>query len=1041
MKKILLREGRPRLKSGLFIFFLILSATCAFSQPNQVRTTDKPLSGAIVDFSTGEALSKVNIENSGNARSVLSGSSGEFTIPASPGDTLLFSHIGFQTQRVVVRNYSSLIVRLEQGATQELEDVVVVGYGTIKKSDLTGAVVALREKDFNQGPVTAVEDLISGKAAGVQIVQNTGEPGGGMSVNIRGVGSITGGTSPLYVIDGLPIDNSVLISGTGNEVTPNRSPRNPLSSLNPRDIQSIEILKDASATAIYGSRGANGVIIVTTKSGAAGALKIGYSGNIGIQNVHQRLDLLNPQQYMAGVNALIDAGQGTEAERVTGIQNGGTDWQDVVFHENAMTQSHNLSMSWGNSSTNYLVALNHIDQEGLVENSGYKRYGARFNLRHTSDKFKFGISSNMSFVDDQMAPFGFDIASRGGAINAAKVSDPTLAVRDANGEYVLSEFMSLDNAAAIINGTRMEGNRYRFFGTAYGEYFVLPSLSVKVNVGGDVNNENRVIYKDRTTLSGRDLGGVGTAYEGTQTNYLIEGMLNYNKSINDHKITAVAGATTQKFLRRTSQIEGSNFVTDATYAYNFSLADPATITARSGKSTNQLLSYLGRLNYTYRDKYLLTATYRIDGSSRFGTSNRFGYFPSLSIGWRIDQEKFFEPLTDVFSTFKLRTSWGRTGNQEIGNNQYLVTFASGARTSYVLDDQFVISLNPTRIDNPDLKWETTEQTNIGLDFAIMNGRISGSVDWYRKNTYDMLIDLPVPTSSGFDSKLVNIGRMNNTGLEFMINSNNIATKNFSWTSSINLSTLKNNVRDLGGVNRILQGSMSQHTNIGIITPGAPILSFYGYEVTGVWQQTEADKAADFGAEPGDFKFRDINNDGVISTDDRMILGNSFPDVSWALGNSFNYKSFELYIFFQGVTGVQMLNGNLLETYLPRGDNVRSNRMAKPFLDRWTPSNPTNEQPSFVGVRQFSQSINTKTVTDASWVKLQTVRLSYNLPRKLTGKVFKSATVYATGQNLITFSDYQGFDPALNPNGDANFRIDWNGYPSATTYLVGLDLNF
>lgn len=998
------------------------------------------VSGTVRDLNGNHALTGVTVAVIGNAATtVTTNQEGNYSIQVPSADgRLRFSYVGYQSLDVDIGKRTVVDIAL---AVQEsaLDEVVVVGYGTVKKSDLTGSVTSLREDDFNKGAITSVEDMMMGKAAGVQVVQNSGEPGGGMSINVRGVGSITGGTSPLYVIDGLPVDNTVLISGTGNQVAPNRSPRNPLSSLNSNDIESIEILKDASATAIYGSRGANGVVIVTTKSGASGALQVGYNGQVGLQNVHQRLNLLNAEQYKEGVNALIDAGQGTPAERVTEIHKGGTDWQDVVFEENALTHNHDITFSWGNPSTNYLVALNNMNQDGILKGSAYRRYGGRFNLKHDTDKLRIGLSSSVSYVDDQLAPFGFDIGERGGAINAAKVSDPTLPVRDESGNYVLSPHMSLDNAEAIITGTHMEGNRYRYFGTMYADYSVLPSLAVKVNIGGDMNNEDRTIYKDRNTLLGRDLGGIGTGYEGVQTNYLIESTVSYRESFNEHRVNAVAGATFQRFLRRTSSIEGSNFITDATGAFNFSLADPATITAASAKRVNQLLSYLGRVNYTYRDRYTLTASYRIDGSSRFGEANRFGYFPSFAVGWSIDQESFFEPLRHNANTFKLRASWGKTGNQDIGNNEYLVTFASGSRTSYVLDDQFVNSLNPTRMANPDLKWETTEQYNIGLDYGLFRGRVSGSIDWFKKSTYDMLIDLPIPAESGYTSRLVNIGSMQNEGFEFMITSKNFAKEAFSWRTDFNFATLKNTVKNLGGIDRILTGSMSQHANIGIITPGLPILSYYGYDVLGIWQQEESEQATQYGAQPGDFKFRDIDENGSINADDRVSLGDAFPAFSWGLGNTFTLKSFELYVFLQGVEGVKMLNGNLLETYLPRGDNIRSNRLAEPFLNRWTPNNPTNDQPSFLGVRQFSQSINSKTVADASYVKLQTVRLSYHLsPRFLKG-VVRSAQVFVSGQNIWTISGYQGFDPALNPQGSANFRIDWNGYPSATTYLMGLNL--
>ncbi|MCO6475079.1 MAG: TonB-dependent receptor [Phaeodactylibacter sp.] len=998
------------------------------------------VTGKVTSEDSPEGLPGVNVTVKGTSLGTVTDINGTFSIEVpSEESVLVFSFIGYERQEVRVGNQTVINVGLLPDA-RTLDEVVVIGYGTQTKRDLTGSVSKLTDENFNQSVNTSIEQLIEGKAAGVQVVQNSGEPGGGMSIDIRGVGSINAGSAPLYVVDGLPIENSVLIGGTGNQVAPTRSPRNPISFLNPADIASIEILKDASATAIYGARGANGVILITTKSGASGQLKIDYNGHVGFNTVHNRLGLLQPQDYMEGINSLIEAGGGDPTERVTGIQAGGTDWQEVIYRDQALLQKHNLSFSWGNNQTTYLVAVNNTREEGLVEKTSFNRFGGRFNLNHSTDRFNFGISATSSYIRDIFVPNGFDVNLRGGAINAAKLYDPTLGIRDENGDYIITEFMDIDNPLAIITGNHMEGNRYRYLGTVFAEYFVLPSLSVKVRAGGDANNEDKTIYKDRTTIIGNSLGGVATAYNGAQTNYLVEGTLNFFENFGDHDVGILAGATTQKFMTRFSEQQANNFTTDATLANNFGLADRSTLINNSFKETNTLLSYLGRVNYKYRDKYLLTASYRIDGSSRFGEGNRFGFFPSFSLGWLIDQESFF-PSTDVIDMLKLRGSWGQTGNQEIGNNNAIVTFASGSRTSYVLDDQFVTSLNPTRIANPDLQWETTEQIDIGIDFSLYAGRISGSIDWYQKKTTDMLLNLPIPRSSGYSSRLVNIGSMENSGFEFALTTYNVTGRDFSWSSDLNFYTLKNEVTELGGIPRILTGSFSAAAgNISIIEPGQPLRSFYGHEVVGIWQEGDDFSSITNNVSPGDFKFRDVNGDGTIDGDDRVILGNSFPDFTWGFGNTFKFKNLSLYVFFRGVEGVSMINGNLLEQYFPRS-GVRINRFAEPFLNRWTPSNPTNAEPSYLNVDQHSQGVNSRTVSDASFIKLQTVRLSYTVPARLIQGAFRSIEVYATGINLLTFSDYEGHDPALNPNGSANFRIDWNGYPSATSFLFGLNLGF
>lgn len=1029
-------KNRSELKTVRIIFCFVLVSLIACSS---VFAQQRTITGKVQSEDDSMGLPGVNVTVKNGNSGTMTDFDGNYSISVPSNDAILvFSYIGFKTKEVLVGNNSVIDVTLAEDISK-LDEVVVIGYGTQVRRDVTGSIASLNEDSFSAQANTNVDQMIQGKAAGVQVVQNSGEPGGGMSINIRGVGSINAGSSPLYVIDGLPINSSPAISATGNETAATRSPRNPISFLNPEDIASIDILKDASATAIYGSRGANGVVMITTKKGNSQDLRIDYSTHLGFSSVHKRLDLLDAEQYQAGINSLIDLGAGSEAERVTGIEGNGTDWQDVIFRDQAILQKHNISFSWGNGNTSYLATLNNTKEEGLVKNTKFNRFSGRFNLNHSTDKVNFGINSTLSYIKDNFVPNGFDVNLRGGAINAAKLYDPTLSVRNADGDYVTSQFFDIDNPEAIIKGNHITGNRYRYLGSAFLEYNILPELSAKVNVGADVNNEDKSVYKDRTTLIGNSLGGVASAYTATQSNYLIEGTLNYKKKIGDHDINTLLGVTTQKFQNRYNAQDANNFTTDATLADNFGLADRSTLINTSSKSTNSLLSYLGRINYKFLDKYLLTVSYRIDGSSRFGEGNRFGYFPSASIGWLLDQEEFF--ANDVVNTLKLRASWGRTGNQEIGNNSSISTFNSGSRTSYVLDDQFVTSLNPSRIANPDLKWETTEQVDIGVDFGLFNDRISGSFAWYNKRTTDMLLNLPVPTSSGFSSQLVNIGGMKNTGFEVGINTYNVTGKNFTWNSNLNFSTLSNEVTDLGGVPEILSGSFGAAADeVGIIRPGEPLRSFYGYEIEGVWQLDDDLTQITNNVSPGDFKFKDVNNDGTIDGDDRVILGNSFPDFTWGFSNAFTYKNWNLDILFTGVEGVEMINGNLLEQYYPRS-GVRVNRFSEPFLNRWTPQNPTNDQPSYLGLSQQGQAVNSKTVVDASYVKLQSVRLSYNLPSKLIKNTFRSFEIYATGLNLATFSDYNGFDPALNPNGSANFRIDWNGYPSARTYLLGFNIGF
>ncbi|KAA2219894.1 MULTISPECIES: SusC/RagA family TonB-linked outer membrane protein [Maribacter] len=1014
-----------------FVLFSILTLPSLFSQRN--------INGKVISEDSPAGLPGVNVTIKNENTGTMTDFDGNYSVEVNSNNAILvFSYIGFKTKEIPVGDELEINVTLVEDVSS-LDEVVVIGYGTQVRRDVTGSIASLNEDSFSAQANTNVDQMIQGKAAGVQVVQNSGEPGGGMSINIRGVGSINAGSGPLYVIDGLPINNEPSISQTGNETAPTRSPRNPIGFLNPEDIASIDILKDASATAIYGSRGANGVIMITTKKGNSGDLRIDYSTHVGFNKVHNRLNLLNAEQYREGINSLIDLGAGSEAERVPDGPGVDTDWQDVVFRDQAILQKHNVSFSWGNANTSYLATLNNTKEEGLVKNTQFNRFSGRFNLNHRTEKFNVGINTTISYIKDNFVPNGFDVNLRGGAINAAKLYDPTLPIRDSQGNFVISEFFDIDNPEAIIFGNHITGNRYRSLGSAFLEYFLLPEFSFKVNVGADVNNENKSVYKDRTTIIGNSLGGVASAYSATDSNYLIEGTVNYIKDFGVHDVSLLLGITTQQFQRRFSSQDANNFTTDATLADNFGLADRSTLINNSSKASNSLLSYLGRINYKLLDKYLLTASYRIDGSSRFGEGNRFGFFPSVSAGWLLDQEEFFK--NDIVNTLKLRASWGLTGNQEIGNNQAISTFNTGNQTSYVLNDNFVTSLNPSRIANPNLQWETTEQIDLGIDFGFFNDRISGSFAWYNKKTTDMLLSLPVPTSSGFSSQLVNIGSMKNTGIEIGLNTYNISGKNFSWNSNLNLATLQNEVIDLGGIPEILSGSFgAAATEVGIIRPGDPLRSFYGFDVIGVWQEGDDFTQISNNVSPGDFKFRDVNGDGTIDGNDRVILGNSFPDLTWGFTNTFDLGNWNLNVLFMGVEGVEMINGNLLEQYYPRS-GIRVNRFAEPFLNRWTPENPTNQQPSYLGISQQGQGVNSKTVVDASYVKLQSIRLGYMFPSDWIKNSFKSFEIYATGLNLATFSSYDGFDPALNPNGTANFRIDWNGYPSATSFLLGFNIGF
>lgn len=1015
----------------------LIVLTLKATSPKQAAS-DQKIKGTVVDESNQPVIG-ANIVVEGTTNGTITDLDGNFSLQVPEKAELRISYIGYLDQRVKVGNNTTLHIVLKED-TQTLDEVVVVGYGTMKKSDITGSVASVRLGDLKEGANTSVDQMLLGKTAGVNVVQSSGEPGGGFSVNIRGASSINGGVSPLYVIDGVPIDNSRPVSqGSIVGFSDSRSPRNPMSSINPADIEAIEILKDASATAIYGSRGANGVILITTKSGKAEKMKVSYSGSIGIQSPTNKLKLLNAVDYKRVLNEIIDAGGDSEASRVGDIANGGvgTDWQDEVTQQNAITHEHQLSFSGGNSKTFYYTSFNYVNQEGIVKNTSFERLGARLNLKSDiNDKLKIGMNVTGSYMKDNFAANGFGVNDNAGVMYAAYNYDPTVPVKDEAGNYALSPDIQIDNPMALSEGMISYSDTYRVLASAFGEYYITKDLFLRLNLGTDFMNESRKNFVSSLTKQGRYYGGIGSNQNSEKSNYIVEGTANYSKTINKHSFGALAGISYQRYVTSYLNNKASDFPNESLGADNLNLGNQETFRMQNSVTGNRLASYIGRANYSFDDRYLATVTFRADGSSRFGKNNKFGYFPSAALAWRISNESFLKGI-DQITSLKLRLGWGRTGNQEIGDYPALTTYESAGTT--IWDGKQMVGVGPAKMPNPDLKWETTDQTNIGLDFGVLNNRINGGLDYFWKKTTDMLLQLPVPQSTGYNSILSNVGRIDNKGFELFLNTVNIDTKNFKWESNITFTSMRNKVKDLGGIDEIIVGAGYTHVEqVAIRKPGLPLNSYYGWEVAGVWQENDDYSKMKEDYKPGDLKYVDQNNDGVINDADRVVLGDSFPDFQWSFGNTFTYKDFDLYVFFEGVQGVDMLNGNLIDSYFPI--DFRRNKFAEPYLNRWTPENPTNQYPSFTDPLKLGRKVvNSRTLSDASYVRLKTIRLSYRLPK--FSSLIQSLQLYVTAENLFTITDYVGLDPAINPNNNSNFRMDFNSYPSARTFIFGAKIDF
>ncbi|GAB3247196.1 TonB-dependent receptor [Larkinella harenae] len=1009
------------------VAFLLLVSLAGHAQ--------QTIRGKVTSEDDRNGIPGINVLIKNTTQGTITDAEGNYQIQATPNAVLVFSGVGFIRQEVAVNSKSQLDVKLIVD-TRQLNEVVVVGYGTQKKSDLTGAVSSLDSKEFNKGVQTSVDQLIAGRAAGVQITQASAEPGGGVSIRIRGANSINANNEPLYVIDGLPIDNSPVVPNS--PVTTDGAVRNPLNALNPADIESIEVLKDASATAIYGSRGANGVILVTTKKGTKGKLKVNYNAYTAFQNVTKTIPMLNTQQYISLLNDLKkDQGLAPEFTQQQIQQIGaGTNWQKEIYRS-GYTRNHQLAFSGGQDKFNYYASANFYDQKGVIISSGIKKYIGRANLTYNDDRFKFGLNLNTSLVKDDFVPNGVSINEGAGVVNTAIFQDPTLPIRDANGNYAQTLIVNLENPLALANEVKDVAETNRTFGNLFAEYFILPELSVKLNAGTDRQSARRDSYISRQTRRGQATNGIADVQVSNASNYLIELTARYSKIFNQiHTVEVLGGYTYQQFQNDYVGAGSQNFSSDALLSNNLAAGARTTFDVGSGRNQNQLQSYLGRVNYNLLDKYLLTASFRADGSSRFGQNNKFGFFPSVALGWRIKEEEFLKSVT-VLSDLKLRGSYGLTGNQDIGSYKSLVLL--GPQGNAIFDGVSYVGVSTTQLPNPDLKWETTAQLDLGLDFGLFGNRLTGSIDYFHKNTRDLLLQLPVPRTTGFSTTFKNVGAMKNNGLEITLNTINIQ-KPFTWRSSVNFSIIRNEVTDLAGLPYILQGEAGFSKDFSIIQKGYPLNSFFGYVIDGVYQLGDNIKSSPQPlANPGDYRYRDVNGDGQITTADRTILGSPFPDYTFGFNNDFSYGPLTLSFFLQGVQGSSVFNLNRTESENPI--SFRRNRLAESYTDRWTPTNPTNANSSGIPPKvAYATNINSRAVEDASFIRLRNVQLGYNIPVTRL-KAIRSAQLYVTGQNLFTITNYTGSDPEVSAFGTSNVRADYNAYPLTRTYTLGLNLNF
>lgn len=1002
---------------GFVLFTWTLSAQ---SNPAIINST---LHGEVLDEKTKEPVIGATVQIKGTTHGVVTDVEGKFYFQTGQilPYTLIISNLSYKTKEVVAETNNIRITIAEDA--KQLNEFVVVGYGTQKKSDLTGSVASVSKSIIEQTPVSSFDRLLQGSVSGVQVVQASGQPGAAVSIRIRGGNSITGGNEPLYVIDGFPVynDNNDVNAG----VTSGPS-INALASLNPSDIESIDVLKDASATAIYGSRGANGVVIITTKKGKKGQNNVSYETYYGQQELIKRIDVLTSSRDWALLknDALIAAGKPafyTQAQ-IDALQ-GGTDWQAAAFKK-APIQNHQLTFSGGDDKTRYAISANYFKQDGILRGSDFDRYSLRLNLdRSISEKFKVGTNLTASRTSANEA--------NSSVVSTLLLLPPTVSIYDANGNYTLqSPFeVALGNPIATLNQEINTTTTFRLLGSFSAEYNILENLVAKILVGGDIINNKQNRYIPSSLFEGYTTGGSASVGSKFVSTWLNENTLSYTKAINEHNFNVLAGYTQQSYQNESVIANARGFVSDL-LTYNNISSGALNVLPGSSASAWTLQSFLGRINYNFDRKYYLTLTARADGSSRFGKNNKWGYFPSAALAWNLSNESFLEKWTFV-NNLKLRLSAGITGNQEIGQFQSLATLANNA---YLFGDQLAVGFAPTRIANPNLSWEKTTQIDFGFDLGLFNDRISLTFDAYRKETSALLLTVPVPYTTGYTTSLQNYGTVENQGFELALNTQNTRGK-FQWTSNILFSINRNKILSLGdGVQYLI-------SDPNIAQVGQPLGAFFGFQSAGLLQTGQdvekipvIDPAT---TKPGDRLYTDINGDGKITqADDRTIIGYAQPKFLAGLTNNFAYKGFDLSIFFYASYGNQIFNQNRQQLELLSGQQ----NAASSALDRWTPTNPANtvqrakEDPAPVTTSRY--------VEDASYLRLRTLTFGYTFPKgKL--KAIKNLRLYVLANNPLTITKYSGYDPDVSRNEQSTLQqgIDYGSYPIAKSYQFGLNIGF
>ena len=1025
------------------------------------------ISGTVIDNKSSEPLLGATVIVEGTNNGAITDFDGKFTLEGVSNEAILsIRYIGYLEKEVPLNNQTTLLISLEEDL-QSLDEVVVVGYGTQSKRDLTGSVGSVKPDDLVKAPTSNFDQALAGRIAGVQVTSSDGTPGSSANIVIRGGNSITGDNSPLYVIDGVPLV----------DFDP--------ASLNTNDIESLDVLKDASSTAIYGSRGANGVILITTKNGRSdGKTDINFSVNSGIQYAPGRLEVMNPYQYVSYLKqqALISDGYtpGRETqfflrtwedpELYRSVE--GTSWQDEILKLTSF-QDYNLSVSGGSDSTQFYYSGQYLDQEGIVINTGFNKTVNNFRVNHeVNDWVKLDANLVYSLTNrtgSSVDGNGFS----GNIIRDALVFRPVEPINSDGLEGFDPDEESgrfLYNPVDNLNNTERIDRRELFRGTLTGRFKINKQLSF--NLVGSFQSQNRrntLFFGQNTYQGSRGNDGINGRVENTRVTVSTgSGVLNYSPKIGKkQKLKLLGGIETQTRNLEQSELFASQLPTDVFGINNLGIGLVSQIPTTL-LSKNTLLSYFGRINYSLKNRYLLTVNFRADGSSKFRKENRWGYFPSFSLGWIVSDEPFFEDI-DFVNNLKLRGGWGKTGNNRIGDFDAFTTLASSNTSGYVWGngENYAIGATINNLGVPDLRWETTSQFNAGLEFGILKNKVQLEMDYYLKRTDDLLLNAEMASSTGFERVQQNVGEVQNSGIEMSLRSFNISKNSFKWNSNFNIAFNRNKVLKLNQGQDAIFVDPQRVNGINefqyITQVGQPVGQIYGLKFDGLYQLDDfnwnnslgvyelKDGIPDNGGQPapGSVKYIDQNGDGTITQEDRQVIGNTAPKFTGGLTNNFEWKGFDLQVFLQWSYGGDVLNLNRAELESPSGS--KQNGLVA-LLDQWTPSNTDTNIHAYVYNRNFGRPITGTRISDlyvedGSFLRLKTISLGYNLPKKYLSKgFFKAVRFSVSAQNIYTWSNYSGYDPevSVNPRGVSRAlapNLDWSAYPQSVTITSGLNLTF